>query len=204
MSPSNEHGTHRPSEFFPNMFLGRDPFGFDEFGRLREERRSLFSDESMKRNGWKEKAGTSSSTRKSEYVFSANGETVKKTIETETVVGEDGVAKTKNGGNSNSPGRARREDGTRRVGAAAELDEQTFGNPVVSYQSESRLADSRHSTRISTMVIFQTTNAKGGGGEKRAEHARSTEEEEKEEEVVMVRNYTSSYNKNKQLNIRYY
>ena len=54
------------------------------------------------------------------------------------------------------------------------------------------------------MVIFQTTNAKGGVGEKRAEHARSTEEEEKEEEVVMVRNYTSSYNKNKQLNIRYY
>ena len=54
------------------------------------------------------------------------------------------------------------------------------------------------------MVIFQTTNAKGGGVEKRAEHARSTEEEEKEEEVVMVRNYTSSYNKNKQLNIRYY
>ena len=54
------------------------------------------------------------------------------------------------------------------------------------------------------MVIFQTANAKGGGGEKRAEHARSTEEEEKEEEVVMVRNYTSSYNKNKQLNIRYY
>ena len=95
VSPSNEHGTHRPSEFFPNMYLGRDPFGFDEFGRLREERRSLFSDESMKRNGWTEKVGTSSSTRKSEYVFSANGETVKKTVETETIVGEDGVAKTK-------------------------------------------------------------------------------------------------------------
>ena len=31
----------------------------------------------------------------SEYVFSANGETVKKTVETQTVVGEDGVAKTK-------------------------------------------------------------------------------------------------------------
>tara|TARA_A100001037_G_scaffold80893_1_gene73019 strand:+ start:314 stop:1264 length:951 start_codon:yes stop_codon:yes gene_type:complete len=96
VSPSNEvNGTHRPSEFFPNMFLGRDPFGFDEFGRLQEERRSLFSDESMKRNGWQEKAGSSSSTRKSEYVFSANGETVKKTVETQTVVGEDGVAKTK-------------------------------------------------------------------------------------------------------------
>ena len=55
------------------------------------------------------------------------------------------------------------------------------------------------------MVIFQTTNAKGGGGEKRVEHAKVSTEEEKEVVAVMVvRNYTSSYNKNKQLNIRYY
>jgi len=66
------------------------------------------------------------------------------------------------------------------------------------------------------MVIFQTTNAKGGGGEKRAEHVRSTggggekraeharsTEEEEMVVVMVVRNYTS-YNKNKQLNIRYY
>jgi len=95
ISPSNEvNGTHRQSEFFPNMFLGRDPFGFDEFGRLREQRRSLFSDESMKKNGWMERSSSQSS-KKSEYVFSSNGETLKKTVETHTIVGEDGVAKTK-------------------------------------------------------------------------------------------------------------
>ena len=106
------------SEFFPNMFLGRDPFGFDEFGRLQEERRSLFSDGVDEKNGWQEKAGSSSSTRKSEYVFSANGETVKKTVETQNRHWRGWGGKNENSRNDYAPRRSRRENGTRRVGAA--------------------------------------------------------------------------------------
>ena len=67
----------------------------------------------MKRNGWQEKAGSSSSTRKSEYVFSANGEAVKETVETQTVVGEDGVAKTKTVETITHPERSKRKRNTK-------------------------------------------------------------------------------------------